>query len=62
MTFQVSDFDQALNACRDQGINVFGGREGHTRGGHWRETFIHPRDSQGVLVQFFWEDTPGIWI
>ena len=62
LTFQVSDFEQALAACENYGVSVFGGREGTTNGALWRETFIHPRDAFGVLVQFFWEEKSGIWV
>ncbi|MEE2875873.1 MAG: VOC family protein [Chloroflexota bacterium] len=62
LTFQVSDFERALAACENYGVSVFGGREGITDGALWRETFIHPRDAFGVLVQFFWEEKPGIWV
>ncbi len=62
LTFQVSDFGQALAACENYGVSVFGGREGITDGALWRETFIHPRDAFGVLVQFFWEEKSGIWV
>jgi hypothetical protein len=33
---------------RAQGIEPYGGVRGD---GYWRQTFIHPRDSNGILIQ-----------
>ena len=38
-------------------------RDGQLVAGHVRSaSFIHPRFTGGVLVQFFWEERPGVWI
>lgn len=53
VTFEVEDVERAAQAIRDFGIEPFGGvRRAH--GG--AETFIHPRDSGGVLFQFYVEE------
>lgn len=62
VTFEVGDWRQAIDACADQDVPIFGEREGITDGARWREAFIHPRYSGGLLIQFFWEEQPGIWI
>jgi methylmalonyl-CoA/ethylmalonyl-CoA epimerase len=50
VTFQVEDVEKAAEILRRRGIEPFGGvRSGST----WRELFIHPRDSGGLLVQLF---------
>ncbi len=61
VTFQVADWDAALAACEYHEIPTFGANEGVTDGGRWADTFIHPKYSGGFLVQFFWEERPGIW-
>jgi methylmalonyl-CoA epimerase len=61
VTFEVHDFERALAACRHHGAQTFGLRDGGTEDARWREAFIHPRDTGGVLVQFFWESEPGAW-
>lgn len=48
ITIEVEDVDTAAEAMRGQGIEPFGGVRGS---GHWRQTFIHPKDSNGILVQ-----------
>lgn len=55
VTFEVEDIDQAAQAIRDFGIEPF---RGVRRSHGWAETFIHPRDSGGVLFQFFVEEEP----
>jgi methylmalonyl-CoA/ethylmalonyl-CoA epimerase len=62
VAFQVGDWQRALNACVYNDVPVFGLRDGVTDGALWHEAFIHPRFTGGVLVQFFWEERPGIWI
>ena len=62
VTFEVADWDAAVNACAARGIRPFGEREGVTDGARWIEGFIHPRQTGGMLVQFFWEERPGIWV
>ncbi len=52
VTFIVEDTERAAEAIRAFGIEPWGGvrrRDG------WAETFIHPRDSGGVLFQFYTE-------
>ncbi len=50
VTFEVSDIDSAAQAVRDFGIEPFRGVQ---RGHGWAETYIHPKDSGGVLFQFY---------
>ncbi len=50
VTFEVSDIDSAAKAVRDYGIEPFRGVQ---RGHGWAETYIHPKDSGGVLFQFY---------
>jgi methylmalonyl-CoA/ethylmalonyl-CoA epimerase len=53
VTFEVEDAYEAADAIRKFGIEPMGGvQESHG----WVETFIHPRDSGGVLFQFYHED------
>ena len=57
VTFQVEDVEKAAEVLRRRGIEPFGGvRAGST----WKEIFIHPRDSGGLLIQLFegyWPDS-----
>lgn len=54
VTFQVEDVEKAAEILRARGIEPFGGvRVGST----WKELFIHPRDSGGVLIQLY----EGYW-
>lgn len=62
VTFQVSDWDAALTACRHHDVPTFDDEEGITDGAHWKHTFIHPKQTGGVLVQLFWEEAPGVWV
>lgn len=62
VTFEVGDWSRALAACASHGVPVFGVREGEREGARWTEAFIHPRHTGGMLVQFFWQERPGIWI
>jgi methylmalonyl-CoA/ethylmalonyl-CoA epimerase len=53
VTFEVEDIDAAAAAIERSGIEPFGGvRRAHG----WNETYIHPKDSGGVLFQFYTED------
>lgn len=61
VTFEVADWDHAMDACRHHEIPTFGDNEGVTDGARWRDTFIHPRYTGGFLVQLFWEERPGAW-
>jgi methylmalonyl-CoA/ethylmalonyl-CoA epimerase len=62
VTFQVADWDSALAACEHHEIPTFDTEEGVTDGARWRHTFIHPKQTGGVLVQLFWEQRPGVWV
>jgi len=62
VTFQVADWDAALDACRHHDVPTFDDEEGVTDGAHWKHTFIHPKKTGGVLVQLFWEERPGVWV
>lgn len=53
VTFEVADVHAAVEAMKERDIEAFGGvRQSHSG----FETYIHPRDSGGVLFQFYWED------
>lgn len=53
VTFEVEDIERAARAIKDYGIKPMGGvRRSHG----WAETFIHPKDSGGVLFQFYEEE------
>ena len=62
VTFQVADWERVLEACRYHDTPTFGENEGSTDGAAWRDTFIHPKHTGGVLVQLFWEERPGVWV
>ena len=62
VTFQVADWDAALAACEHHGMNTFDEESGVTDGAAWKHTFIHPKQTGGVLVQLFWEERPGVWV
>ena len=62
VTFEVADWDRALAACAHHEVPTFGENEGSTDGAAWRDTFIHPKHTGGVLVQLFWEERPGVWV
>jgi methylmalonyl-CoA/ethylmalonyl-CoA epimerase len=53
VTFEVEDADKAAEAITEFGIKPWGGVN---RSHGWVETFIHPKDSGGVLFQFYHED------
>ncbi|MCC6382106.1 MAG: VOC family protein [Dehalococcoidia bacterium] len=50
VTVEVSDVDEAAAALERLGIRPFGGV---TDDGMWRLTYVHPRDSGGILWQLF---------
>lgn len=54
VTFQVASVDEATKALKEFGFEPFGGRtyEGY------KEVFIHPRDTGGVLIQLY----EGDWV
>lgn len=62
VTFQVTDWEQAMAACRHHDTPTFDENEGSTDGAAWRDAFIHPKHTGGVLVQLFWEESPGVWV
>jgi methylmalonyl-CoA/ethylmalonyl-CoA epimerase len=62
VTFEVADWDRAVRACADHEVPTFGENRGETDGAAWRDVFIHPRHTGGVLVQLFWEERPGVWV
>lgn len=56
VTIEVKDLDAAVAYLREEmGIEPY---RGVWSDGQWRQTFIHPRDSGGVLYQLF-EWLPG---
>ena len=61
VTFRVHDWDQALAACSAEGVGPFGIASGGTSSARWHEAFLHPRDTGGVLLQFYWEEALGAW-
>ncbi len=50
VTFEVEDVDATAGALSEYGIEPFRGVQ---RGHGWAETYLHPKDSGGVLFQFF---------
>lgn len=50
ITLEVQDIERAAARLREWGIEPFGGIR---RSAGWAETFIHPRDSGGVLFQLY---------
>lgn len=50
ITLEVHDLEQACAELEKQGIKPFGGI---TDDGSWRITYIHPKDSGGILWQLF---------
>ena len=56
VTFEVKDIEEAAQAIRDYGVEPY---KGVQRSPGWAETYIHPKDSGGVLFQFYIkEETP----
>ena len=49
LTFEIEDAEAAARELRQRGIEPFG--EGVNHG--WKELFIHPRDTGGVLIQLY---------
>jgi methylmalonyl-CoA epimerase len=62
VTFQVADWDAALSACAHHELRTFDDEEGVTDGAAWKHSFVHPKQTGGVLVQLFWEERPGVWV
>ena len=61
-TFEVHDWERAVSACAHHNIPIFGEQSDATDGVPWREAFIHPRYTGGILVQFFWQAEDGAWV
>ena len=55
VAFEVEDVVEAVEAIRQWGLEALGGVRSMRS---WRETFLHPRDMGGVLVQLY----EGSWI
>ena len=53
VTFEVESIDNAIAALKEKGIEPFGGRSYDK----YKELFIHPKDSGGVLFQLY----EGAW-
>lgn len=62
VAFEVQDWAQAVAACERHGVSFFDESDGETDGAAWRDAFIHPRETGGLLVQCFWEERPGAWV
>lgn len=59
VTIEVADADAAAAAMRERGIEPFGGPRVSW---DWKEMFIHPKSSGGVLFQLFEQlDAPGLY-
>lgn len=61
VAFQVRDFDAALAACEARGVPTFDEHDDETDGHRWRDAFVHPKHTGGLLTQIFWEAQPGVW-
>lgn len=62
VTFEVGDWNRAVAASEQHEIPIFDENQGETDGARWRDAFIHPRHTGGMLVQVFWEEKPGVWV
>lgn len=62
LTVEVADWNRAVGALAHHDVHSFAEREGTTEGVLWREAFIHPKQTGGVLLQYFWQAKPGYWI
>lgn len=62
VAFAVTDFDQAKRACEYFELPTFDEHDDSTDGVRWRDAFIHPKFTGGLLTQFYWEEQPGTWI
>ncbi|MBN9494884.1 VOC family protein [bacterium] len=56
ITAEVEDMDETVAELKRQGIEPFGGV---SNDGDWTLTYIHPRDSGGILFQLFVPNQPG---
>jgi methylmalonyl-CoA/ethylmalonyl-CoA epimerase len=48
-TFEVEDIAKAAAALRAYGVEPFG----ESTAGTWKQLFLHPRDTGGVLIQLY---------
>ncbi|MEX2375243.1 MAG: VOC family protein [Dehalococcoidia bacterium] len=62
LAFEVADFDAAKQACEYYEIPTFDEHDDTTDGTRWRDLFIHPRHTGGLLTQIFWEEAPHTWV
>lgn len=62
VTFEVADWETAMAACDHHGVEPFDANEGTTDDAAWRDAFLHPKVTGGVLIQLFWEERPGVWV
>lgn len=62
VTFEVADWERAVAACAHHDIPTFDENQGETDGARWRDAFIHPKRTGGMLVQLFWEEQSGVWV
>ncbi len=49
VTFEVESVEKATQALREYGYEPFGGRTY----GSYKEVYVHPRDTGGVLIQLY---------
>ena len=61
VAFEVSDFDAAKRACEYYELPTFDEHDDSTDGARWRDAFIHPKFTGGLLTQIFWKERPGVW-
>ena len=61
VAFEVADFDAAKRACEYYELPTFDEHDDSTDGARWRDAFIHPKFTGGLLTQIFWEERPGVW-
>ena len=61
VAFEVADFDAAKRACEFYEVPTFDEHDDSTDGARWRDLFIHPKFTGGLLTQLFWEEQPGVW-
>jgi len=62
LAFEVADFDAAKQACEYYEVPTFDEHDDATDGIRWRDLFIHPRYTGGLLTQIFWEEAPHTWV
>ncbi|MCH2658669.1 MAG: VOC family protein [Dehalococcoidia bacterium] len=61
LTLEVEDWNRATAALAFHGIRTFGERSNVGTESLWNEAFIHPKETDGVLLQIFWQAKPGLW-